>query len=61
MKKAIINEIKTAIRFELDSGIKELVKEEVVDRLSEKGEDFELMEIDDKIEKLLEKLIKCLG
>ena len=60
MKKAIINEIKTAIRFELDSGIKGLVKEEVIDRLSEKGEDFDLDEIDDKIEELLERLIKCL-
>lgn len=61
MKRIILDEIKTAIRFELQSGISELVKEEVVDRLSEKGEDFVENELDDKIEELLERLIKYLG
>lgn len=62
MKKEIKDAIKTAIRFELESGIdRNQVREAAVDELTEAGTPHNTDEIVDTIDALFERLIKHLN
>ena len=62
MKREIKEAIKTAIRFELESGIdRDQVKDEIVAGLAGTGTPHNIDEITDAIDTLFERLIKHLN
>lgn len=62
MKREIREAIKTAIRFELESGIdRDQVREAIVDELTEAGTPHNTDEIVDAIDAIFDRLVKHLN
>ena len=62
MKREIREAIKTAVRFELESGIdRDQVKDAIIDELTDAGTPHDIDEIVDAIDTLFERLVKHLN